>query len=271
MFVFRYQITNAVHRLRKGKFFGQEFELGEELASLETSVSNLASEVRELPSDTAKDTSTTRDADFDAQIRPILLQAATSPRVALMTLSAELQKQSLYGLATRGLLRGRSAVAIKEALSELRQYGFPAAMEGSLELFESVRNKIIHGADATDDDALRALDSGMTILRTLAAMPREINTVYHPGVELFSDAGCTKLVPDAKGIILDVASPGGVTKRKVIFPTRAKFEKGKQVSWEWRLGSHWPKTWYRDPDTGAIRLAWDASTEFVGRHLGDIG
>jgi hypothetical protein len=28
-------------------------------------------------------------------------------------------------------------------------------------------------------------------------------------------------------------------------------------------------TWYRDPDTGELALAWDGSLEFVGRNLDD--
>jgi hypothetical protein len=271
LFLFKHEITRALYRLRKGKFLGQEFELSEDLVSLQTSATALALKVQELPPDGREAAVANQEEEFDTKIRPILQQAANSPKVALMMLSAELEKQALHGLATRGLLRGRPAVPLSQALSELHQYGFPPILEGSLELFKSARNKIIHGADATDDDALRALDSGMTILNALNALPNEVHTVYQPSVNIFSDAACTKPFPNAKGVILESKSPGGVIRRKTIFPTtRAHFQKGKQVAWEWNVNKQWPAAWYRDPDTGGIESAWGSSCEFVGRHLDDI-
>ena len=130
-------------------------------------------------------------------------------------------------------------------------------------------NSIIHGAtDATDNDVFRALDSGISILRSLNALPNEVQVVYHPGVEIFSDAAGTKPIPDAKGIILEIILPGGVTKTLQIFPTtRTHFRKGKKVAWEWNMQQVWPAAWYRDPDTGAIKAAWRSSAEFIGRTL----
>jgi hypothetical protein len=271
LFMFKPEITRILDRLRKGKFLGQEIELNEDLASLQTSAAALALEVKELPPSDDRNAIVSQEEELDAKITPILKQAATSPKVALMMLSAELEKQALHGLATRGLLRGRPAVPLSQALSELRQYGFPPMLEGSLELFKTARDKIIHGVDATDDDALKALDSGMTILRALNALPNEVHTVYHPGVDIFSDSTCTTLFPNAKGVILESTSPGGVMKRKSIFPsTKAHFQKGKRVAWEWNLAKQWPAAWYRDPDTKEIKVAWTSFAEFIGRHLDDI-
>jgi hypothetical protein len=272
LFVFKPEITRLLYRLRKGKILGQEIELNEELASLQTSAAALALEVQELPPpDDRNAVVSSQEEELDAIITPILKQAATSPKVALMMLSAELEKQALHGLATRGLLRGRPAVPLTQALSELRPYGFPPILEGSLELFKSARNRIIHGADATDDDALRALDSGMAIFKSVSALPNEFHTVYHPGVDIFSDSACNKPFPNVKGIILESTSPGGVMKTKVVFPTtHVHFQKGKRVAWEWNSAKQWPASWYRDPDTKEIKSAWGESVEFVGRHLDDI-
>ncbi len=44
----------------------------------------------------------------------------------------------------------------------------------------------VHGHTASDDDILRAIDSGVTILRALQAIPHEVNIVYHPGVAIYS-------------------------------------------------------------------------------------
>ena len=57
----------------------------------------------------------------------------------------------------------------------------------SVDQFWNVRNRLVHGRDATVDDTLRALDSGVTILRAFQAIPRETHIVHHPGVEVFAD------------------------------------------------------------------------------------
>ena len=269
--VLKPEITRALGRLRKGEIFGQKFELGDELLKLENSAGAAAKEAQELPPEESRMSSVDQEEKFDVTISSILQQATSAPKIALMTLAAELEKQARQALATRGILRGRPVVSISQALSELRQYGFPPNLSGSLKLFDDVRNKIIHDAAATDDDALRALDSGMTILRALNALPNEVNVVYHPGVDVYSDSQCAKLIPDAKGVILETTSPGGVMKTFRIFPTtRTQFQKGKQVAWEWNMQKVWQAAWYRDPDTGAIKEAWGSSAEFVGRSLDDI-
>ena len=271
LFVFKAEIKRAFGRLEEGEFFGQKVKLSKDLVKLEKLVAPLPNETLGLPAVERRLASVDQEEKFDATLKSILQQATTSPKVALMTLRAELEKQATYGLATRGLLRGRPVVPLRNALNELRQYGFPPNLQGSLELFDDVRNKIIHGAAATDGDALRALDSGMTILRALKILPNETNVVHHPGVEVFSDAACTKPISGVRGVILETTSPGGVTKsRRIYATTRTHFQKGKQLSWEWNTGKAWGETWYRDPDTGEIRSAWGGSAEFIGRHLDDI-
>jgi hypothetical protein len=272
LFVFKAEITRAFGRLKKGEIFGLKFELDE----LEKSADATAMEVPTFVGPVLLEESQVARADqeekFDAKIKSILQQATSAPKVALIALRAELEKEARQALAARGMLGGRQAVSVSQALSELHQYGFPPNLSGSLKLFNDVSNSIIHGkTDATDDDVLRALDSGISILRSLIALPNEVNVVYHPGVELFSDAAGTKIIPDAKGIMLETTSPGGVTKTLRIFPTtRTHFQKGKRVAWEWNMQEVWPAAWYRDPGTGAIKGAWGSSAEFIGRHLDDI-
>ena len=268
LFVFRLEIKQALSRLRKGEILGQKFEFTEELMKLEASATAASREVQELPSE---DRPTASADEFNATVDTVLQRAASTPKIALMILRAELEKQTRQALATRGLLGGRQAVPVSDALSELLQYGFPPNLTASLKSFDDVVNKFIHGTSATDDDALRALDSGMTILRALNALPNEVNIVYDPGVEVFSDAAATKPISNAKGVILETTAPGGAIKTVKIFPTtRTHFQKGKQVAWEWNLQKTWPEAWYRDPDTGAVKQAWVSSAEFIGRHLEDI-
>jgi hypothetical protein len=270
LFMFKTQIKQILNRLEEGEFFGQRIKLGKDLDRLEASSSSLNQEAQvSLPKESQVDNA--GQERFDSATRSILQEAANSPKVALMMLSAELERVALEGLATRGLLRNRLFIPLRQSFEELRQYGLPANLVGSLELFSSIRNKIVHGRAATDDDALRALDSGMTILRALNSLPNEVNIIYHPGVKIFSDADCTTAYPNVLGVILETISPGGAIREKRIFPTtRTHFKKGKQVAFEWNNSKQWPKAWYLDPDTNEKKFAWDTSAEFVGWHLEDL-
>lgn len=270
LFVFKTEIIRAFSRLRKGEFLGLKFELDELEKSADATAMEVSTYVGPVPLE--ENRVARGEEKFDATIKSILQQATSAPKVALIVLRAELEREARQALAARGMLGGRLAVSVSQALSELHQYGFPPNLSGSLKLFNDVSNSIIHGkTDATDDDVLRALDSGISILRSLNALPNEVHVVYQPGVEIFSDAAGTQPILDAKGVILENTSPGGVTKTFQIFPTtRTHFQKGKKVAWEWNMQKNWPAAWYRDPDTGVIKVAWGSSAEFIGRHLDDI-
>ena len=141
-------------------------------------------------------------------------------------------------------------------------------MVGSIERFSEVHSKIIHERGATNDEVLQAIDSGLTIHKALQILPGEMNVVYHPGVDIYSDAQCEHKHDMGKGVILQNTSPGGARKNARIFPTtQTHFEKGKQVSWEWSMDKKWGETWYRDPDNDEIEIAWSSSAEFIGRNI----
>ena len=268
---FKPEISQILSRFKKGKFLGQEVELTEDLEKLANSVNTVAEEIQEIPLETKTIQEVNKINAIDDAINEILKQTAISPKTALMLLQAEIEKQARQAVAMRGLLNGRRTVPMKQALKELVRYGFPANMVGSLELFSDVRNKIIHGHSATNDNIIQAIDSGITILKAINALPSEKNIVYHSGVPIFSDEFCKSEMKDVKGVVLETISAGGTMKSFRIFPTTRKhFEKGKHVAWEWNLEKTWADAWYKDPDTGEIRNAWGFSAEFIGRHLEDI-
>ncbi len=120
------------------------------------------------------------------------------------------------------------------------------------------------------DEILRTIDSGALILLTLKSIPRLKVYVYHPNVTVYSDKECTKPIDDARGIILEMTDSKGEDKHIGIYPsTKKHFVKGKQVAWEWDNKNRWGLSWYRDPDTNEIKLAWGESFEFVGRNVED--
>lgn len=135
-----------------------------------------------------------------------------------------------------------------------------------------MRNHILHQGDINRDDAVRALDSGLVMYKTLRALPLATRIVYHPGTTVYSDAEGTHLRPDVKAVILEEISAGGVLKHRHVLPTQqSHFAKGMHVAWEFGHAPVWGESWYRDPDTGEITYAWTEAVEFIGRDLKEFG
>lgn len=273
LFMFKDRIGEAIGRLKKGKLLGQEVELNDSLESLQRSASELSEEVSAIPASEAqsddKDETTQED---DSNLRAIIHEAARSPKAALILLATDIEKEAKQTLASNGKLKGRKNISLKHAVDELdSHYGLPKHVSSSLRLFWETRNKIIHGGDADDRSILSALDSGVSILKSLRALPRETNWVHHPGVDIYSDPECTVPITNGKGIILKSASVSGANIFYRIFPsTCTHFVKGKKVAWEWGSENRWSDAWYRDPDTNEAKPAWSSSMEFVGRHLDEV-
>ena len=272
LFIFRPQIADIARRLKKGKLLGQEIELNESLSRLDESALSIEQTVAALPSQVNEPTDQQEQAQEERAVEDIVSEAARSPKVALIRLASELEKLARQILGSTGHLNGRKHVPISQAIAELdEKYGLPRHVPSSLKLFWEARNRLIHGGEGTDGDILRAVDSGLTILKALQAFPREINVVYHPGVELFTNAELTDPIPNTKGVILETTAPGGMSKSLRIFPTtRIHFQKGRQISWEWNMQNVWGQAWYRDPDTGEAKSAFLSSAEFIGRHLDEL-
>ncbi len=272
LFVFRPQIADIAKRLKKGKLLGQEIELEKSLDELNKAVESVQSEVAALPNTPISEKSTQDQVVEQDIVRQIVSEAARSPKAALIILASELEKLAREVLATTGNLKGRRFVPIQKAIIELHQsYGLPSHVSSSLQHFWDVRNRLIHGGQGSDEDILRAIDSGISILKALQAMPREISIVYHPGVIVYSDPELKTPIDTVRGVILETHSPGCVSKSFRIFPsTQTHFNKDKQVSWEWNMGLVIGRAWYRDPDSDNIKEAWHSSAEFVGRHLDEL-
>lgn len=272
LFLYRKQIGDLLARLRKGKLLGQEIELGESLDRLEKSAVAVAEEVAALPQP-AQDESNSSVSNNENSIDDILREAAKSPKAALLLLASDLEREARQLLASIGRLEGKRFVPLSQAIEVLqKQYGgLPGHIPSSLKLFWEVRNRLVHGGQADDEEMLRAIDSGITILKALRVIPRETNYVYHPGVSIYQDPNCTIPWAFGKGVILETETPGGTRRYFRIFPTmKTHFQKGKRVGWEWDSNTVWGDAWYKDPDSGETKLAWNSAAEFVGRHLEEI-
>lgn len=252
---------------------GQEIELSDSLTELRISAETVKETASSLPPAATETVSDNLEKVEQDEIKQILDEASRSPKIALITLGGHIEIAARRALASVGLLQKNRHMSTTEAIDRLiRQYGgLPGDIVGSTKLFMSVRNKIVHSADASEDDIISALDSGITILRTLKSLPSEKNIVLHYNIPLYQDAQCTTELNDVKGLILETISPGGVKKYRRIFPTtQDSYEVGQVLSWEWSLTKTWDMTWYIDPDDQEKRLAWGSSGEFIGRPLDSI-
>lgn len=285
---FRTEIASLLKRVERLKVFGAEAELRKQkLDELNETVETAAeapippqtpltpSAVFEEVSDAGVWPSLVAmpAMDVDAIAQRVIARAVRTPKTALLDLTVELERAMRLLLARTGHISedSRSLRGLAEAVAEA--VNLPNGTLDALSRFREIRNKIVHAESETftADEILRAIDSGLTILRILTAIATERNVVYRPGVDLYADATCTEKRAGVTGVILETSSPGGAIKTHRIFPTTlTHFEMGNEVAWEWNTARHWDASWYRDPSTGETRIAFLGSAEFVGRHLCDI-
>jgi hypothetical protein len=202
----------------------------------------------------------------------ILENAISSPAIAMMRLSLEIDRQFRLILADVGLLKDYSGQSPIEALDVMARSvdgsTIPTELRDIIVSFWDLRNRVVHSSVPQQGYAMRAVDYGLRILRILRAIPRPSRIVRHAGVPLCSDRLCNNLRPDVRGVILESFGPRGENHGSKIHPSHRDYQEGQSVSWEWNInGESWDDTWYRDPATNEIKYAWTRSLEFVGRPL----
>jgi hypothetical protein len=253
-----------------------EFQLGPN--GIRGKFKKLKREIKRAEKTTPQTEEAGRKRSNNASSKPlseeIIEEAARSPHAALAHLSLIIEKEVRHLLAKTNWLSPDTGLSFDRIILYIEERKFfSPPLISSLRVFWDLRSAIIHEKPfdkPSDDQVISAIDIGLTILKMIEAIPHEINIVYHPGVVLFLDEKAKIKLSDVVGVILDTTSPGGAKHEKRIFPTRRKYKKGQQLSWEWSFDNVWQSTWYRDPDTKKIKQAWGSSAEFVGRPLEEI-
>lgn len=273
IFLFRDQIVSLVRRIRKGKAFGAEAEFDKELEALnrevnkakEETAAGLETQTIDKPN-AAVVTQTEGPPDGSARVdikAKVLAEAARSPRLGIMLLSAEIDKLAGRIAASTGHDERRT---LREQLA-LWNSQLPPHTSAAYRLFSHVRNRIVHGRDASEAEILSALDSGFALYDALASIPIERNVVVDL-VDIFGDADA-KLPLEGKGLLMQTTHEGNTLFR--IFPTTGTYYRpGMRLTWKWNMGRIWPAAWYRDHVTGEIKEAWRSSAEFVGTDLDQL-
>lgn len=286
LLIFKSEIKDLLKRIRKGRLLGQELELADDLRELHETAEagkqeteskaqpapivdepplELLGKTETLARFDAPPTGAAQDSS-DLSVSDILRGAIKSPIATLILLSREVELECRRALARSGLLKNRPHVSIAQAIGELRQHSSISSLVTSVELFQRVRNAIVHGsARVSDEEVLSAIDSGITILTALRSLPLNIYVVKAANIPLYSDSECTQLRPGIYGLILEahLAASGGVERQ--VFPTRRlDYRVAMDVGVEWNLNLVTEVTWFIDPDSGEKKRAWLSAAEFVG-------
>lgn len=293
LILFHKEIRRLISRIKRGKILGQEVELETSLTQLQTVTTAAVLDVSALPSlplptqlslpspaETETEGKVVPSSETDAPPTPphppaeenieakILEEAARSPKAALLLLSSELERAVREIVANLGLLQGRRFLPIHQGLGLLMERGaLPESVANGLQLFLKVRGRIVHGGDADEDLILRAIDSGISLLKAIRAIPHAVKVVFDPNVEIYRDVGLTERFEGARGVLLEMESPDGEKSPRIFPSTRTHFRKGMRVAWEWNMHTIFDQAWYRDRATGDATIAWLSSAEFVGRDL----
>jgi hypothetical protein len=182
---FRPEIRAALSRLKKGKFLGTEFELDElqaKTVAAEAKVELRADSELRVDAEVKRSTSPeiTPDLAQDA-VEEVLREASRLPRLGLMLLSAKMERAARDLAAETGLDVSRRPVALNALIRALVQAEeLPYEAAEALNLFNHVRNRIVHGHDADDDEIARAIDSGIRLLKLLLSRRRPISPDHAP-------------------------------------------------------------------------------------------
>lgn len=260
--IFKKELSQLLGRITRGKILGSEFEFDKKVDEFASSVK--AAE-QEIPLELLSE---------EVSGEEINILNNPDPKISIIMLARDIERELRELVASLGLLGGGNYGGVHQSMKILEGRGaLPKHAMGSLEIFWELRNKIVHGKEIEyEENTIRVLDIGMTLLDALKSIPHEINIVYNPGVDIYSDEECEQRRLDIKGIILETTSPGGVEKTHHIFPTTKSdyYQVGEQVSWEWDLSKSWGASWYIDPDTNEKKVAWGSAGEFTGRHMKEI-
>jgi hypothetical protein len=161
--------------LKKGKILGQEFELEAQLDQLEKKTEALPEAHTVAPSPMpTQEHGVSPLPDVERQVydvtRQVLMEAGTSPKAALMSLAAQMEAELRDILLKAGAPSG-PRTTWRDSVAFLRQRGVSGDLLDSMIRFRDIRNRIIHGHEADDDDVFRALDLGLRILNAVRALP----------------------------------------------------------------------------------------------------
>ena len=173
-------IRTVLARLRRGKFFGTEIELDELQQKTEAAEAQIPIVAAFSGEGRLEATATVVPAAED-EIEEVLREAGQSPRLGLMLLSSKMERAARELADDIELRMQGRPPSLRDLIRALvRADQLPEEAGEALELFSQVRNQIIHGHDADNDEIARAIDSGTRLLRLLLSRRRGLRQTDKP-------------------------------------------------------------------------------------------
>jgi len=264
IYIFKSEISEILKRIKKGKILGQELELEREISEFKNATEKASESIPVFKGKT--------DKGVEDDIQNILSKSAEDPKIGILLLARQIEKEILEIAASTGHVSEFLGKPIRQTFELLVENNFLSKdILISVRIFWDLRNQIIHGRDVEDKNLIQVLDIGVTLLKTLKAIPHYKHFVYKKNIELYSDEKLEHIRTDVVGVIIENISPNGLEKFYQIFPTRRKdYEEGMHIAWEWSFDNVWEESWYVDPSTEQTKSAFIGSAEFVGRPIKEL-
>ncbi len=266
--IFRKELRRFIDRISNWEGFGQKVELKRDLERLQEGSVEAAGEpsvttpVVPSPDEVL---SAEAQAETSRVIRDVLSESARSPRLGLMLLASELE-----GLARRIAANiGHPSRSLSEVLRNL-QDRLPGAATATLPLFLQIRNRVVHGSGVSNEEVLRAVDSGIRLYSALETIKVNPHVVLRSNVPLFLDEQLLRPLEGATGVLLESQEGDPVGHVRIFPTTKTAYRERMEVSWEWNMSRVFPGCWYREELGGEVRKAFDSAAEFVGRDVSTI-
>lgn len=169
-------VTPYIKRIRVGdteielkdqiKDLGKQIERAEEAVASKPEPAQGAAELRDEADRKAQQKTTSSDIEEIARV------LSTSPRAALLLLSAKLEQQVNRRLEEAGVGgRARNISTIRAVAAGVDAGIFPPEILSAFRDFWSVRNRVAHGAapDVNDETITSLVGAGLDLLRILTA------------------------------------------------------------------------------------------------------
>lgn len=280
------QIRSLLERLRKGKILGQEIELEGSLKELKRQVSAVEDETPSAPPSPSSEIGSVSDtkatggsprstephpdikaSNFSRADDPLVVEvletAAKSPTVALMQLASGIEKiaNTIWSDLDDGSKPIRPSVRrLIDGLSHV----LPRSVPSALRTFWDVRNRIVHGRDADEHETLSALDSGISLYRSLVSFSRSYAVVTRSEIPVYADAAGQIPANDCTAVELEFRPNGD----RVVWPTSKKgYVPQMVVRRDFDLSRVFHDIWIKDPVTGNMTKAFDSAADFIGEPI----
>lgn len=199
----------------------------------------------------------------------IAKEASNAPKRALIASRINLENAVITSMETSGYANSISTDPIANVRAMQNAGYFSKDFGDACIQFLRLEDRLVNTMATSQEEFRLASQTGRWLTKTLKGLPSSVYVVLYADVPLYSDPEGKRLVSNATGLIIrtTITATGRVMRQ--VFPTTRTgyYKRGMVLTWEWRNHPKWGATWYRDPETHKIKLAFLGSLDFVPRDV----